>query len=118
RRDRHDTAARPYDETAILVDGLEYAAHDIAVDPNGHFRAQSRGARQPAPAYLCQPRAISPDADILAPGVRERQEQRFGVAVETERPERSRRIGDFLGMRGDVDADPDGKRYPVAGKQR
>src|SRR5690606_4385312 len=110
RGDRHNSVARPNDETTILVDGLEYAAHDVAVDPHRHFRAKSRGARQPELAYLGQPRAVVPDTHVRAPGVRKRQEQRFGIAVETERLERGRRIGNLLGMCDDVDTNTDGER--------
>ena len=46
--------ARPNDETAILVDGLEHAAHDIAVDAYGHFRSEPGSAIQPAPPNIGQ----------------------------------------------------------------
>ena len=47
-------AARADHEAAILVDRLEHAAHDIAVDPHRDLRAQAR-RRAPASAGGCAP---------------------------------------------------------------
>ena len=87
-------AARADHEAAVVVDRLEHAAHDIAVDADRDVGAQAGGARQPVVADARQPAALVPVARIrpsrrrTAPGT-----SVSGVGIGAERGERGCRIG-------------------------
>ena len=60
-RDRDAPAALfADDEAAFLVDGLEDAAHHLAVDAHRHFGAEPRRAAEPAFANRGKPATAGP----------------------------------------------------------
>ena len=115
RQSYHFAAARADHEATVVVDGLEHAAHHIAVDAHRDIRRPGR-RRAPASSCGCAPargprpsrgrcRSMRP----TAPGTASSASASAPSAASD-----GRGIGQVFGMRDDVDADADRQRVAAA----